>query len=284
MTMGQIKIVTDSTADLTPALTKEWNIQVIPLKVIFGDTAYREGIDLSNKEFYELLAESEKLPSTSQPSPVEFEKLYKELTEDGSSVISIHISGSMSGTYQSALIARNNLPGRDVTVIDSRVVSMALGHVVLAAARSVREGKTKEEVIARIHNVMQKVTTYFVVDTLENLQKGGRIGKAAALLGTVLNIKPVLTIDEGIIAPFEKIRGKGKALERIMEKAREQSMENKNMHCALVHGNALDEAVRFHQKLISGINCSEFVICEIGAVVGTHVGAGTIGFFFYADE
>lgn len=282
--MGQIRIVTDSTADLADALIKEWNITVAPLKVLFGDKVYHEGVDISNREFYELLKGAEKLPSTSQPSPGEFEDIYKRLTDDGSSVISIHISGNMSGTYQSAKIAKNNLADRDITVIDSKVVSMALGHVVLAGARAVREGKSKEEIIARIYNVMEKVKTYFVVDTLENLQKGGRIGKAAALFGTVLNIKPVLTIEEGVIAPFEKIRGKGKALERIMEKAREFSKDHKNMHCALVHGNALDDAVKFHHKLISGINCSEFLICEIGAVVGAHTGAGTIGFFFYADE
>lgn len=282
--MGRIKIVTDSTADLTPALINEWGITVIPLKVLFGDKVYQEGIDLTTKEFYEKLATATKLPSTSQPSPGEFENLYRELTEDGSSVISIHISASMSGTIQSAMIARNNLPDRDITVIDSRVVSMALGLVVLAAARAVREGKSKEEVIARIHNVMEKVTTYFVVDSLENLQKGGRIGKAAALVGTVLNIKPILTISEGVIAPFEKIRGKGKALERIAELAREYSQHHKTMHCALVHGNTLEEAVKFHQKLLSSINNCEFVICEIGAVVGTHAGPGTIAFFFYADE
>jgi len=281
--MGQIKIVTDSTADLTSTLIKEFNVSVIPLKVLFGEKIYREGVDLTSAEFYNLLAASEKLPTTSQPSPGEFLELYQELTADGSSVISIHISGSMSGTVQSALLARNSLPDRDITVVDSRKVSMALGLVVLAAARAAKEGQTKEQILARAHEVINKVQTYFVVDTLEYLSKGGRIGKASALLGTVLNIKPVLTIDEGLIAPYEKVRGKGKALDHILEIAKTFSQNHPKLRCAMVHGNALEEVIKFHQKLASELNYTESVICEIGAVVGTHAGPGTIALFFY-DE
>jgi len=281
--MSQIKIVTDSTADLTPALIKEFNITVIPLKVLFGEKAYREGIDLTPAEFYDLLAISDKLPTTSQPSPGEFIELYEKLTADGSSVISIHISSAMSGTIQSALLAKNALPDRDITVIDSRLVSMALGMVVLAAAQAVKEKKSKEEVLAKIQEVANKVRTYFVVDTLENLAKGGRIGKAAALMGTVLNIKPILTIEDGVIAPFEKVRGKGKALERIIELAKDFAREHKNVRTAMVHGNALEELIKFHQKLAAEVHYIENVICEIGAVVGTHAGPGTIALFFY-DE
>lgn len=281
--MSQIKIVTDSTADLTQALTREFDIRVVPLKVLFGDSIYREGVDITPKMFYELLQNSDKLPTTSQPSPGEFQDVYEELTSDGSAVISIHISGSMSGTYQSAQIARNNLPDRDITVVDSKQVSMALGLVVLAAAKSVRDGYDKEEVLKRVNEVAGKVKTFFVVDTLEYLAKGGRIGKAAAFLGTVLNIKPILTIEEGIIAPVEKIRGKGKALDHIIKLANEFSLNHKQIHCALVHGNALDEVIKFHRKLISELPFCEHMICEIGAVVGSHAGPGTIALFFY-DE
>lgn len=281
--MKPIKIVTDSTADLTQALIREFNIKVIPLKVFFGEKVYREGVDITPKMFYELLKRSEKLPTTSQPSPGEFQELYDELTSDGSSVISIHISSNMSGTYQSALIARNNLPERDITVVDSKQVSMALGLVVLSAAKAARDGCSKEEVLHRVKEVAGKVRTYFVVDTLEYLAKGGRIGKAAALLGTVLNIKPILTIDDGYIAPVERIRGKGKALDHIINLARDFSLKHRQISCAMVHGDALDEVLKFHQKIISELQYCEHIICEIGAVVGTHAGPGTIALFFYEE-
>ena len=282
--MGQIKIVTDSTADLTPALIKEFNINVIPLKVLIGDNVYREGVDITPAKFYELLAQCDKLPTTSQPSPGEFIELYQELTADGSSVISIHISGQMSGTVQTANIAKNTLAERDITVVDSKLVCMALGLVVLAAARAAREGQSKEQILAKIQEVAGKVQTYFVVDTLEYLAKGGRIGKAAALVGTVLNIKPILTIDDGMIAPFEKVRGKNKALDRILEIGKEFSQQHQKMHCAILHGNVLEEAIKFHKKAVSELSYCEHVICEIGAVVGAPAGPGTIAFFFCDSE
>ncbi len=283
--MSQVKIVTDSTADLPPALVKELGINVVPLKVLFGEKVYREGVDITPKEFYEKLRESEKLPSTSQPSPGEFQEVFQALTEDGSSVISIHISGNMSGTYQAALIAKNALPDRDITVIDSKLVSMALGLVVIEAARAAKAGKNNLEIINIAYNVMNKVNTYFVVDTLEYLQKGGRIGKAQALLGTMLNIKPILTLQDGFVASFEKVRGKGKALERILELARKFSDEHegREIRCALVHADVLDETIAFHQRMISELRCSEHIISDIGAVVGTHAGPGTIALFLYAD-
>lgn len=283
--MSQVKIVTDSTADLPLSLVKELEITVIPLKVLFGEMVYREGVDLTPKEFYEKLRESEKLPTTSQPSPAEFKEVFDSLTADGSSLISIHISSNMSGTYQAALIAKNALPDRDITVIDSKLVSMALGLVVIEAARAAKAGKSKSEIIDIVDKVMNKVITYFVVDTLEYLQKGGRIGKAQALLGTVLNIKPILTLHDGFVASLEKVRGKGKALERILELARKFSdeHEDREIRCALVHADVLDETIAFHKRLISELKCSEHIISDIGAVVGTHAGPGTIALFLYAD-
>ncbi|MCR4442745.1 MAG: DegV family protein [Peptococcaceae bacterium] len=279
--MGRVKIVTDSTADLPSSLVNELDIRVVPLKVVFGDMIYREGLDITVKEFYEKMAASEQLPRTSQPSPGEFKDAYEELTSDGSNVVSIHISARMSGTFQSALMAKNSLPGRDIRVLDSKMVSMALGLVVLAAARAARDGKSVDEVERTAIETMSKVKTYFVVDTLENLAKGGRIGRASALLGTVLNVKPILTFEDGFVTPFERVRGKGKALERIFQLVKEYSQKKGPIRCALVHANALDEAVKFHQKLVSELNYSEHIIGEVGAVVGTHAGAGTIGLLFY---
>jgi DegV family protein with EDD domain len=282
--MGTIRIATDSTADLPPSLIKQYDIAVIPLKVIFGEKVYREGADITPQEFYKKLETSSKLPTTSQPSPGEFQDFYEELTKDGSSVISIHISSLLSGTCQSAGIAASGLSGSDITVIDSKLVCMALGLVVLSAARAVKAGKSKEQIIKAIHAMIDKVQTYFVVDTLEYLERGGRIGKASALLGTMLNIKPILTLQDGMIAPFEKIRGKGKALERIMESAKDYAEKNGSLRCAILHANVIDDAVKFHQRISTELKCSEIIIGDVGAVVGTHAGPGTITLFFHEDN
>jgi DegV family protein with EDD domain len=279
--MAGIKIATDSTADLPLALIKEYNIAVIPLKVFFGKDVYREGIDITPSEFFGKLAAYDQLPATSQPSPGEFQNFYEDLTKDGSAVISIHISSLMSGTSQSALIAKSCLPDKDITIIDSKQVSMALGIVVLAAARAAKAGKRKEEIIDIVHTMIEKVQTYFVVDTLEYLEKGGRIGKAVAFLGTMLNIKPVLTIEDGLIAPCEKIRGKGKALEHIIGIAKDYTEKHGQLHSVILHGNVLNETVKFHQRVSEELKCPEIIIGDIGAVVGTHAGPGIIALFFY---
>ncbi|PKM90423.1 MAG: DegV family protein [Firmicutes bacterium HGW-Firmicutes-12] len=277
----KIKIVTDSTADLPVSLLNEYNISIIPLKVIFKDNIYREGVDITTKEFYEKLLNSEQLPMTSQPSPGEFQELYEELTQDGSTVISIHISAKMSGTCQSAVLAKNSLPDRDIRVIDSEQVTMSLGLIVLAAAKAAKENNTADEIEALAYEVSKRVKLFFIVDTLDNLQKGGRIGKASALIGTVLNIKPILTVEDGIVTPYEKIRGKSKAIERIVGILKEYDNNNKLKFCVILHANALDEAVSLHERVITQINPHENIISDIGAVVGTHAGAGTIGVVFY---
>ena len=281
--MGIIKVVTDSTADLPESLIKELNITVVPLRVRFGDMLYREGIDISTKTFFEKLKQSPELPRTSQPSPGEFQEIYEGLACDGSSIISIHLSSHLSGTYQAAQLAKSSRPELDITVIDSKQVSMGLGMIVLAAARAAKEGKTKAELLAIVEKVINRMQTYIVVDTLEYLQKGGRIGKASALMGAVLNIKPILTIADGVITPFEKARGKTRALERIVELVRDYSDKNGLMRCAIVHADTLDEAVNLHGKVIAGIRHCEVIISEIGAVVGTHGGPGTIAVFLYED-
>lgn len=279
--MRKIKIVTDSTADLPISLVNQYNISVVPLKIIFKDSIYREGIDITVQEFYAKLAQAEQLPTTSQPSPGEFQDLYDKLTEDGSTVISIHISSKMSGTYQSAILAKSNLPDRDIRVIDSKQVTIALGLIVLAAAKAVKDNMTSDEVEQIAYEIVKKVKIYFIVDSLENLHKGGRIGKATALLGTVLNIKPILTIEDGVVAPYEKIRGKGKAVERIISLLKDYTKTNKLSYCAVLHANTLDEAVSLHGKLITEVEPCENFIGDIGAVVGTHAGAGTMGIIFY---
>lgn len=279
--MAKIKIATDSTADIPPVLLKEYEISFIPLKVYFGEEVYREDVDLRPQEFYDKLATFEGLPSTSQPSPGEFREFYEELTKDGSAVISIHISSLMSGTSQSARIAASLLTDREITVVDSKLVSFPLGIVVMAAAKAAKAGKSKAEILKIIQLMIEHIQTYFVVDTLEYLEKNGRIGKAANLLGTMLNLKPILTIEDGLIAPYEKVRGKGKALERIIKVAKNYAQRHGELCCYIFHANVLEEAVKIKEKLRTELNCAEIMLGDIGAVVGTHAGPGLMALFFY---
>lgn len=273
--MGKIKLVTDSTADLSEDLIRKYDIHVVPLKVHMEQDVYRDGVDISPAVFYPRLAQLRELPTTSQPSPGEFKEVYEKLAQDGSKIISIHLSSLLSGTYQSALLAKNMLPDLDITVIDSKSVTTGLGLILINVAKEIENGKNHEEIVEFVESLSNNLYIFFVVDTLEYLQKGGRIGKAQAMLGSLLNIKPLLSIDDGIVTPVEKVRGQKKALERLIQLAKEKICENSQI--AIVNGANPDGAKRVKEKLIAEIGLREFIFSEVGPVVGTHAGPGVLG-------
>jgi DegV family protein with EDD domain len=276
--MKKVQIVTDSTADLPEKLIEEYNIVVVPLKVIFsGKETYRDGVDISTEQFYRRLVESREAVTTSQPTPGEFASVYASLPSP--SVISIHISGAMSGTCQSAGIARKMVRGADIEVIDSKSVSMGLGLIVLEAARAASKGKTKEEILKIIYDLQARLQVYFIVDSLEYLVRGGRIGMATAFLGTILNIKPLLFLKDGLVQPYEKIRGRAKAIERLVQIVEEETA-GQRIKCSIVHGMDPAGMEQICRKIRPGLNCAEPVISQLGAVVGTHTGPGVVGIVF----
>lgn len=278
--MNKIKIVTDSTCDLPSQLVNENNIAVVPLKIHFGEQTYYEGIDLTPDTFYDKLKGAEVLPTTSQPSPGDFVKVYEEYAQQGfTHIISIHISSKLSGTYQSAFIAKGLVEDKiKVEVIDSHYVTLGLGLLVLEAAEMVKGGKSFEAAIQHVNFLREKVKLYFMVDTLEFLQKGGRIGKASSLIGSLLNIKPILTLIEGEVHPFEKVRGQSKALDRLVDIIEQlPSTGLEKVRCAIVHSQSLETAEKVKEILLNNLGLAEIEISEIGAVVGTHVGPGAIG-------
>jgi DegV family protein with EDD domain len=281
--MGQIKIMTDSTADLPKWMYEELDIYVIPLYVILNDRdAYKEGVELDQETFYAWMRESKILPKTAQPTPNEFIEYYKRLTEDGSSLISIHISSRMSGTVQAANTAAAQLPDRDITVIDSMQVSACLGMVAEGAAKAAKAGRSKEAVLALIETLKARSRVYFIVDSLEYLHKGGRIGTAAHLIGNLLNIKPVLDIKDGLIAPVEKIRGKTKALDRIVQLL-EAEQKNGPLKLMLSHAGHPENLDLWRQKLFPKISYATCADMELGCVVGAHAGPGTMAVFFIPE-
>lgn len=279
--MGKVKIVTDSTADLPKSLVDELNITVVPLKVLFGDQeTYEDGVTIQASEFYKKITTSDIIPSTSQPSPYEFEEVYKEIETDcqGCSIISIHISSKLSGTFQSAMIAKDIVKDTiDVTVVDSKRASYAIGIIVVEIAKLANAGASKEQCMSRLNELLENTVIYFIVDTLEYLQKNGRIGKASAVLGSLLKIKPILSLtEEGEVYPFDKVRGQKKALSKIYNSL-EKDYGKRLTSVGVLHANSEQLATEMMSELRSRFKIDSAVITAIGPVIGAHVGPGTVG-------
>ncbi|BFH67869.1 MAG: DegV family protein [Paenibacillus dendritiformis] len=285
--MASIRIVTDSTADIPQELRERYGIEMIPLKVHFGNDMYQDAVTISAERFYQLLVEAKRLPTTSQPSPIEFLEVFKRLNaEPDTQIISIHLSAAFSGTYQSAVLAKNMMEEEaDITIVDSKSASYGFGLIVVEAAKMAEAGRSKEEILAMIERYQRERKLFFLVDTLEYLQKGGRIGKAAALFGTLLNIKPILSIDnEGEVYAVEKVRGHKKAVARILEMLK-QEFEGRPVHTVMGYTSdpsAADDLAAAIQNTLD-VRSMDYTI--VGSVIGTHVGTGVAAVFMWpADE
>jgi DegV family protein with EDD domain len=269
-----VKIVTDSTADLPQEVIDKYNIAVVPLTVHFGDTTYLDGVDIHATEFYSLLAGSARLPTTSQPSIGAMAELYSNLTENNSDIVSIHISGKLSGTLNSAMQAIK-LPEvkTRIEIIDSYQTSMGLGLVVLAAARVASENATLAQVLRTTAEAISNTHTFVLVDTLEYLEKGGRIGKAQAYLGSLLKVKPILTMKDGEVHPLERARSRQNGMDRLYERIRSLGKVD---DLGVIHSTTPDQAKAFAQQL-SPLYTGEIVIGRFGPVIGTYLGPGALG-------
>ena len=290
--MVKTAVVTDSSAYLPLALIQQYGIHVIPLYVHFGDKAFRDGVELTTAEFYDRLRRARSLPTTSQPSIGDFLKLYRRLGQEAEAIVSIHISSSLSGTVPSALGAQQVLIAegteRDadppaIHVVDSTFTSAGLGLLVTAAARAVEAGQPAEAVVRTVENLIPRTKVIFVVDTLEYLQKGGRIGGAAALLGSVIQIKPILHLTGGRIDVLEKVRTARKAKRRLLGIMEEQVGQAAAVHAAIIHANAPEEAEVLRQQVTERFECRELFVAELSPTIATHVGPGTVGVAFYAE-
>ncbi|OMD26366.1 EDD domain protein [Paenibacillus odorifer] len=284
--MNRTIIVTDSTSDIPPAMAETYGIEVVPLTLMFGEEAFRDNLDMTPEQFYERLPRTSQLPTTSQPSPVEYMNVYRSILErnPGCSILSFHISSGLSGTYQSALLAKSMLEeeGEGITVVDSLSASYGFGFMVVEAARMSAEGKGPEEILEAVESLRQTRKLYFLVDTLEYLQKGGRIGKASAILGTLLNIKPILSIDaEGIIYAVEKVRGRKKAVARMIELFKRDLQGVNKINVAVGHTAEPASGEEFLNELAGHFTLEEKVLTNVGPVVGSHVGNGTLAVFIW---
>jgi len=282
--MSTIAIVTDSTANLPQEWVKQYSIEVVPLKIHWGDENYRDGIDLTPAEFYAKLAHSKAWPTTSQPSMQDFLDIFQRIAEHADGIIVPLISSGISGTVASAQMAAQEFSRVPIEIIDTHITSMGQILIILAIARAIEQGKFLQEVKQLGEEIAHKLRVFFAVDTLEYLHRGGRINGAARYLGTALNIKPILYFnEEGKIDALERVRTKRKALQRIIELA-EQQANGKPVHVGIVHANAPQLAQEFQADVQQRLRCEEVFTVEFSPVIGVHVGPGTIGIALYSSD
>lgn len=270
-----VQVVTDSTADLPRELVESERIAVVPLTVRFGTEEFRDGIDITPDVFLQKLESSAVLPTTAQPSPKAFEAVYQEVLRRGEGAVSIHISGKLSGTMNSARLARQELGDpKGIAIVDSQWTSMALGLIVLAAAREAARGTGRDEVVATARSAMRRVRLLLFVDTLEYLQRGGRIGKAQAFLGGLLSVKPLITLRDGEVYPEERVRTRSRALERL--RAWAAGLGDIEEFCAL-HIDSPGDAEALKGHLQSRFPRASGHMTPVGPVIAAHVGPGAVG-------
>lgn len=275
--MSSVALVTDSTAYLPSNLLEQYKISVIPLYVRFGEEVFRDNVDMTPDQFYRRLQTSSVMPATSQPSAGDFMQLYQDLIEQGAStILSIHISSKLSGTISSAMLAREQVSSVPIHIVDSASTSMGLGFLVLEAARALEAGQTLEQVVPQLESLREAVRILFVVDTLEFLHKGGRIGGAQAFLGSMLSLKPLLAVRDGQVDAVERVRTKRRAVQRMLDIFVEE-LGSQVLRAAILQAAAVEEAEVLRKIVGERLNCQELLVAELSPAIGTHAGPGTVG-------
>jgi DegV family protein with EDD domain len=285
LTRENTAIVLDSTSDFFDARERHVNMRIVPLYVLFDGEPLRDHIDIGPAAFYERLAASRTLPTTSQPPPADFLACYEELRSAGFARIwSLHLTAKLSGTYESAVRAAEQLGGDVVRVVDTETASLVCGLLAEAIDRRLGEGTTDEAIEELIARFKHENGVVFTVDTLEYLQKGGRIGKAQALAGSLLHVKPILSVRDGVIEPIGRVRGRQKAVAEFRKLFEAETADRDGLRLAIAHANA-PEWVETLTEMAQSVRPKARVelVETLGAVVGTHAGPGAVGFFWFPD-
>ncbi len=271
--MAKVKIVTDSLADIPQNILDELDITCVPCIVRFGEREYRDKVELTTQEFYKLLTSSAHSPATSQPASGEFEQIYRDLAPSHPEILSIHVIGALSGTLNSARLAAQNIPNARIELFDTFQLSMAQGWLVILAARAAQAGNSLDDILAMLTDVRERVHIIGMLNTLEYAQRGGRLGKGAALVGTLLNVKPLISIVRGEIVPVENVRTQKRALERLVEIV---YGSGPIQHLAVIHADARRDGWELVQKFAQTLPEDQIILTETGPVLGTHTGPGAV--------
>lgn len=280
---GNTAVVLDSTADFPEAPERFPSWRIVPLYVRFGEESLRDYVEIRPPEFYARLRTSRELPTTSQPTPQDFLSAYEEL-EGYERIYSIHIAGKLSGTMESARVAASEAGADRVRIVDSGTASAAIAMLALAVQRRLARGTTDEEIDALVERFRREAGLLFTVDTLEFLARGGRIGRARALAGQMLNVKPILTIEDGEVLPIKRVRGNRKAFMEFVRAFREGTEDETALRVGIAHADAPDRAEALAEMVRRERPLAEIeVATTLGAVIGTHAGPGTVGFFWFHD-
>ncbi|HVN97794.1 MAG TPA: DegV family protein [Syntrophorhabdaceae bacterium] len=279
-----MRIVTDSTADLTKELYDELDIEMVPLTIQLGERRWRDYLDVKPDEYYALLRTSTDFPTTSQPSPQDFIDVYRPIVEKNEPILSIHISSALSGTYQSACLAKSYFPQARIEVVDSRQASLGLALILHLCAANVRSGHSFEAVVEQAVRLSKTVETYFSVDSLSYLQRGGRIGRAQAFLGTLMKIKPILKVVEGEVHPIEKIRTTERLIDRYVRLVEMKAAEGLPVSVVVAGSDNTHIVTALAERLVQIPNVHVVQHCKIGGVVASHTGPGVLGIAFVHDD
>jgi DegV family protein with EDD domain len=284
--MSSIAIITDTDASLPADVAAQYNIRLVPITVHFGEDVFETGVDIDEAQLFARIDREGTLPTTSAPSPGKFAETYRAAFEAGAeAVICFCVSGEVSATYGAAVAARDLLPERDITVVDSQSLSLGQGFMVLAAAEAAADGATKERIIARATEVRDRTHLYAALSTLKYLAMSGRVGHLAAGMGNLLSVKPVLTIRDGKLDLLERVRTQRKAWARVIELASQAAGDRKPEQMAIVHANAPEEAHQFEQQLRAWLQCPEtIIVAGLTAGLCVHSGAGLVGVALVVSE
>lgn len=274
--MRRIALVTDSTADLTQEVKEECDIHIIPLKVRFGEAEYSDE-ELTSEEFYRHLVNEKELPKTSQPSPEEFGRLYSKLLEEYQEIISVHLSSALSGTFNAANLAKEKFKQK-IHLVDSKTISLGMGLMMMEAAANIKDGRETAWIQDNLSKARKNIETLFTLNTLEYLQKGGRIGKVQGFMGSLLNIKPIIRVgDDGIYHTYAKAHSQKKALEGVVQAFRDLTKDRKPVRLVVAHGAAEQVGLYLKEILENAFQLQTTVFTHVGSVIGAHTGPGTVG-------
>ena len=277
----KITLITDSTCDLDPKFLKDEGIEFAPLKVLFGSTEYVDKLDLSNPEFYELMRNSKELPTTSQVNPGEFHDLFSKALESGNQVLGIFLSSELSGTYNSAVVAKEMIGSEHIHLIDSRTVSFALGLMVVRIKRLIDSGSDLAHILEVADDMVRGSQLYGMLDTLENLKKGGRLSSGTAMIGKMLNLKPIIEVKEGLVNVAEKARGSKKGMNWMIDQLEKSYPDGTVKVLGIAHANSNEKATELKTQILQRFKVEEIIDIEIGSVVGTHAGEGAVGITYF---
>lgn len=279
-----LRIVTDGAADILPEWAKEYGIDMIPVNILFGEKSYLQGVELDNEGFYKLVEETKRIPKTSQPSPHQFVEFYRKIAQKGDTILSIHITAKLSGTYASAIAAAEELKGEfNIIPIDSMVGSLGIGLLCREARKMERAGKSVDEIVKYIENIKSKIRVILTLDTLEYAKMSGRVKALQAALASVLNVKPIAVLSDGVLNMAERVRTRKASLERVLEMGKEE-FGDKPVYLGVVHARDLKSGQALLEDAKKHFNAKETMISELAISIAANLGPGTVGLILYPAE